>query len=172
MAPLIGIVVTFAGKYLGGHFLKRVGGTAIKTILSSRSYMWIAAAAIIGLLALGAFLAKRHYDNLVDQRDAYMEESSINREKIVQSENNHRATRERFFDYKDESESQVLELRKTLTRLSQAFDVEKENSQKLGKMLAKHDLVYLTMQKPGLIETRMNKGTAKLFRSLEEASGR
>lgn len=37
----------------------------------------------------------------------------------------------------------------------------------IGK-LRKHDLAKLSMQKPGLIEKRINNGTNKLFKSLEE----
>jgi len=37
----------------------------------------------------------------------------------------------------------------------------------LRKTLSKHDLSYLSMRKPGLIETRINNGTKKLFEELE-----
>ena len=46
----------------------------------------------------------------------------------------------------------------------------KENEYKdvlIGK-LRKHDLAKLSMQKPGLIEKRINNGTKKLFKSLED----
>ena len=48
--------------------------------------------------------------------------------------------------------------------------LEKANEYKnvlIGK-LRKHDLAKLSMQKPGLIEKRINNGTSKLFKSLEE----
>ncbi len=35
----------------------------------------------------------------------------------------------------------------------------------------KHDLAKLSLQKPGLVETRINNGTKRLFRELEELSG-
>lgn len=37
--------------------------------------------------------------------------------------------------------------------------------------LRKHDLAKLSLQKPGLVETRINNGTKRLFRELEELSG-
>ena len=37
--------------------------------------------------------------------------------------------------------------------------------------LRKHDLTRLSQQKPGLVEKKINNGTAKLFRSLEAISG-
>ena len=40
----------------------------------------------------------------------------------------------------------------------------------IGK-LRKHDLAKLSLKKPGLVESRINNGTKKLFRSLEVMSG-
>ena len=40
----------------------------------------------------------------------------------------------------------------------------------IGK-LRKHNLVKLTLRKPGLVEKKINAGTKKLFRSLEAISG-
>ena len=37
--------------------------------------------------------------------------------------------------------------------------------------LRKHDLAKLSMKKPGLVEKRINNGTKKLFRSLENLTG-
>jgi CTP:phosphocholine cytidylyltransferase-like protein len=37
--------------------------------------------------------------------------------------------------------------------------------------LRKHDLTKLSLKKPGLVERKINAGTAKLFRSLEVLSG-
>jgi len=37
--------------------------------------------------------------------------------------------------------------------------------------LRKHDLAKLSLQKPGLVETRINNGTKRLFEELEELSG-
>jgi len=37
--------------------------------------------------------------------------------------------------------------------------------------LRKHDLANLSMKKPGLVEKRINNGTKKLFRSLENLTG-
>ena len=37
--------------------------------------------------------------------------------------------------------------------------------------LRKHDLAKLSMQKPGLVEKKINRGTENLFRSLENLTG-
>lgn len=41
----------------------------------------------------------------------------------------------------------------------------------LSAKLRRHDLTVLTLQKPGLIEKRVNNATAKIFTQLEEDSG-
>lgn len=41
----------------------------------------------------------------------------------------------------------------------------------LSAKLRRHDLTVLTLQKPGLIEKRVNNATAKIFAQLEEDSG-
>ena len=54
-----------------------------------------------------------------------------------------------------------IELQSKLDKANEYKDVL------IGK-LRKHDLAKLSMQKPGLIEKRINNGTKKLFKSLEE----
>tara|TARA_B100000780_G_scaffold262080_1_gene214941 strand:- start:1247 stop:1654 length:408 start_codon:yes stop_codon:yes gene_type:complete len=51
--------------------------------------------------------------------------------------------------------------------------LEKSNEYKntLIDKLRKHDLATLSLKKPGLVEKKINRGTEKLFRSLEKISG-
>ena len=46
-----------------------------------------------------------------------------------------------------------------------------EYKNKLIGKLRKHNLQKLSMQKPGLVEKKINNGTKKLFRSLEHITG-
>ena len=46
-----------------------------------------------------------------------------------------------------------------------------EYKNKLIGKLRKHNLQKLSMQKPGLVEKKINNGTKKLFRSLESLTG-
>ena len=60
------------------------------------------------------------------------------------------------------------ELNKALNiKLEAANDYKNEL---IGK-LRKHDLSRLSQQKPGLVEKKINNGTKKLFKSLEELTG-
>ena len=53
------------------------------------------------------------------------------------------------------------------TKLNKANDYKNTLIDKLRK----HDLVKLSLKKPGLIEKKINNGTKKLFRSLEILTG-
>ena len=67
-----------------------------------------------------------------------------------------------------EDRERFAELNKELqTKLEQA-NVYKDV---LISKLRKHDLARLSMKRPGLVEKKINHGTAKLFRSLETMSG-
>ncbi len=60
------------------------------------------------------------------------------------------------------------ELNKELqTKLDKANDYKNTLIDKLRK----HDLAKLSMKKPGLVEKKINRGTEKLFRSLESLTG-
>jgi len=61
-----------------------------------------------------------------------------------------------------------VELQAALTQDLQRNLQEAEKYQdKLISQLRKHDLTKLSLKKPGLIETRINDGTKKLFDSIE-----
>lgn len=53
---------------------------------------------------------------------------------------------------------------------SQLVEAEAYSDELAGK-LRRHNLTVLTMQKPGLIETRVNNATSKLFREMEGITG-
>ena len=51
------------------------------------------------------------------------------------------------------------------------LDKANEYKDTLINKLRKHDLAKLSMQKPGLVEKKINRGTENLFRSLENLTG-
>lgn len=59
---------------------------------------------------------------------------------------------------------------RNLNDLNTKLSESRKRSQELAKLLAEHDLKYLASQKPGLIENRANRATAKVFDELEELS--
>ena len=69
----------------------------------------------------------------------------------------------------------LIEDREKFDELNKELQVklEKSNEYKntLIDKLRKHDLAKLSMKKPGLVEKKINNGTKKLFRSLENLTG-
>lgn len=52
--------------------------------------------------------------------------------------------------------------------LRKQFKAARDDVNKLKKILSKHDLNYLSLQKPGLIERRINGGTAGVGTKIED----
>ena len=75
----------------------------------------------------------------------------------------------------DQTIETLIADREKFDKLNKELQVklEKANEYKntLIEKLRKHDLAKLSMQKPGLVEKRINNGTKKLFRSLESLTG-
>ena len=75
----------------------------------------------------------------------------------------------------DDTINTLIEDRERFAELTSELqgNLDKANAYKdvlIGK-LRKHDLAALSLKKPGLVEGKINNGTAKLFRSLEALSG-
>ncbi len=70
-----------------------------------------------------------------------------------------------YYYYKD-TQSRI----QTLTVHTKLEKANEYRNTLIGK-LRKHNLAKLSLQKPGLVEKKINNGTKKLFRSLEKISG-
>ena len=75
----------------------------------------------------------------------------------------------------DQTIETLIADREKFDKLNKELQVklEKANEYKntLIEKLRKHDLAKLSMQKPGLVEKKINNGTKKLFSSLESLTG-
>lgn len=56
----------------------------------------------------------------------------------------------------------------TILKISDQFNEARDETTKLRQTFAKHDLNYLSIRKPGLIERIINRGTAKVGREIAE----
>ena len=74
-------------------------------------------------------------------------------------------TQKQTIDTLVEDAEKYRELNKELNTKLEAAN---EYKNKLIGKLRKHDLAKLSMQKPGLVEKKINNGTKKLFESLEK----
>ena len=74
-------------------------------------------------------------------------------------------TQKQTIDTLVEDAEKYRELNKELNTKLEAAN---EYKNKLIGKLRKHDLAKLSMQKPGMVEKRINNGTKRLFKSFEE----
>lgn len=55
-----------------------------------------------------------------------------------------------------------------IDKLTNEYSISRKQVGKLRQILSKHDLAYLALQKPGLIENRINRGTDDVGKDIQE----
>ena len=117
-------------------------------------YILIIVLGLVGGVVYGGF----YYYKDTQARIAILTENSA---KLEQATN----TQKHTIDTLVEDAEKYRELNKDLNIKLEAAN---EYKNKLIGKLRKHDLAKLSMQKPGLVEKKINNGTKKLFESLEK----
>ena len=112
---------------------------------------------VLGLVG-GVIYGGLYYYKDTQARIAILTENSA---KLEQAAN----TQKQTIDTLVEDAEKYRELNKELNTKLEAAN---EYKNKLIGKLRKHDLAKLSLQKPGLVEKKINNGTKKLFKSLEE----
>ena len=69
-------------------------------------------------------------------------------------------------------QADAAQFEKSNQELRAQLDEAEEYSDELAGKLRRHNLTVLTLQKPGLIEGRVNNATAKLFDEMEILTGK
>ena len=112
---------------------------------------------VLGLVG-GVIYGGLYYYKDTQARIAILTENSA---KLEQATN----TQKQTIDTLVEDAEKYRELNKDLNIKLEAAN---EYKNKLIGKLRKHDLAKLSMQKPGLVEKKINNGTKRLFKSFEE----
>ena len=117
-------------------------------------YILVVVLGLVGAVVYGGF----YYYKDTQARIAVLTENSA---KLEQAAN----TQKQTIDTLVEDAAKYRELNKDLNiKLEAANDYKNTLIDKLRK----HDLAKLSLQKPGMVEKRINNGTKRLFESLEK----
>ena len=117
-------------------------------------YILIIVVGLVGGVVYGGY----YYYKDTQSRIQTLTENSARLEAVTEEQNN---TINVLIEDQEKFEELNRELQTNLDKANEYKDVL------IGK-LRKHDLAKLSMQKQGLIEKRINNGTKKLFKSLED----
>ena len=117
-------------------------------------YILVVVLGLVGGVVYGGF----YYYKDTQARIAILTENSA---KLEQATN----TQKQTIDTLVEDAEKYRELNKDLNIKLEAAN---EYKNKLIGKLRKHNLAKLSMQKPGLVEKKINNGTKRLFKSFEE----
>ena len=117
-------------------------------------YILVVVLGLVGGVVYGGW----YYYKDTQARIAILTENSA---KLEQATN----TQKQTIDTLVEDAAKYRELNKELNTKLEAAN---EYKNKLIGKLRKHDLAKLSLQKPGLVEKKINNGTKKLFESLEK----
>jgi len=127
---------------------------------------WVIAG--VATLALGLIitLGYRHYTNLIES-NAQLQASNAQLQLAIAIEQETSALKDSaILAWQLAAEEAQLE-QERLARVAQQATAE---TRRLNAIFAEHDLTRLSLAKPGLIERRLNSGTARIGRMLECAS--
>lgn len=137
-------------------------------MLNLTSLQWkIGAGIIIGVATVTVIaLSYRHYIGLVDAKAELSAEVATLREDVAR-EKARAESLERVVDRWDQAARAQA---RALDELTNAQREAGTYARELRDVLSKHDLGALAKRKPGLIENRINAGSASAMRLLERAS--
>ena len=119
-------------------------------------YMLILVVRLLGGVLYGGY----YYYKDTQNRIAVLTENSA---KLEQATNTQKQTIDTLVE--DAAKFRVLN-----KELNTKLEAANEYKNTLIDKLRKHDLAKLSLQKPGLVERKINAGTKKLFESFEEIS--
>ena len=120
-------------------------------------YILVAVVGLVGGVVYGGYYYYKDTQSRIQILTENNSKLEVAHQQQTQTINTLIADREKF-------EELNKELQVKLDKANQYKDV-------LIDKLRKHDLAKLSLKKPGLVEKKINNGTKKLFRSLENLTG-
>lgn len=122
----------------------------------------LAVAGLAGMITLGY----RHYTGLVDEKA----ELSATVARLEERERTLQAQNDTYEEVLRRNRLAAEEQEQQIQQLARDAAAARSEARRLNDIFAEHDFTRITLAKPGLIERRVNAGTARAGRLLECAS--
>ncbi len=120
----------------------------------------IAVALAVVTIVTVAGLGYHHYTGVLS--DLQMVQSALSLERVRSKE---------MTEARDSWQEQAEVLSKAAEDMAEVSIAAEEEVERLRDVQRKHDLGALAAEKPGLIQRRINDGTARVFMQFEQATG-
>jgi hypothetical protein len=134
---------------------------------ASRTTTKVVVGLVLGVLSAAACAVLwQHYSGLIDAKVALTKQVKGLEDDVTREKARADAFEQANKRWSDASRAQAQALRD----LEQAQRDAAKHSKELKDVLSQHDLGALAARKPGLIEDRINAGTARTLRVLERAT--
>lgn len=123
--------------------------------------------AIISAIVTVSYLGYRHYNNLLETISV-LEKNNARLEVSVQLQQDTIDTQQQAIANWESAQTALISAVHELARVNEQATAE---TRRLTDVFTGHDLNALALRRPGLIERRVDRGTADVLRMLECASG-
>lgn len=143
---MISVIISFISSFLSKSGLLRIGLVSV----------------LIGILGAGYW----HYTSILDDRtEALAQVREVEIVKKIQEKTINDLT-----IALNKEREKMREFQEVLTELATVQKNANKEARRLNDVLSKHDLNALSLAKPGLIENRINAGTADILRMFEQTT--
>ena len=115
---------------------------------------------IVGAAAFSGYLYVKHMEKDILELEGTNVTLKVNQDQLKDVIDGERETLKR-------TREQYEVLQREYNELKEANAAAEVYSEKLLKLLTKHDLEYLALKKPGLIENRINNASKNIFADIE-----
>lgn len=127
--------------------------------------------AIAGLLALATVtiigLGYRHYTQLLDERDTLTTNNAVLETAVETQQTTINVQTAAISEW----DAAMAELSSRIEEMERVQHVAAQETRRLNELFSRHDLGRLSLQRPGLVEPRINDGSDRAIRLLECATG-
>lgn len=133
----------------------------------SKKHLYLAIGGVlVVMLALGGLAVWLFFE----QQERMQKELEATKQDLGEEQQANKDLTASFESYKGDVNSLLEDYAQRMNELQTSYSEVQADTDRMNAVLATHDLTKLAFEKPGLIETRINRGTEQVFTELEQAT--